>query len=154
MTITPEEEIVIGAVQADPMRHAHTVFDLIHTHEGAGTRGIDPLIVERHRSSMIEAVLEVAENILAAEVKIPLPAKVVGTRTMFARGRVQNAISQFLYHTHMAMIEAGLSSDAQRVPLAPSRAMFAAALADEVLAKIRSRSPEAVNDLEQRAVAA
>lgn len=152
--ITPEEAVVIAMVDAAPLAHAHAVFDLIHTHEGAGTRGIDPMIVERHRRQVTDAILANATAILGAEVGLVLPARVTRGRRVFARGRIQTAIAQLLHHTHLAMIEAGLSTRRQMVALAAPRAMFAAEIASDILRIVQERDPDIVDDLERRSVAA
>lgn len=148
-----EELAIVAMVDADPLAHAAAVFDLIHTHEGAGTRGIDPMIVARHRDAVTAAILANAEAILDAEVETVLPTNVIGGRRLFARGRIQTAIAQLLHHTHLAMIEEGLCTRRHMGPLAAGRAMFAAEIASDVLALAQERHPATVDDLERRSVA-
>jgi len=151
--MSAEELVVVAMVDADPLAHAGLVFDLIHTHEGAGTRGIDPVIVARHRDAVTDAIVANAEAILSAEVETVLPANVVGGRRIFARGRIQSAIAQLIHHTNLAMIEEGLCTRRHMVPLAAARAMFAAEIASDVLAIAQARHSETVDDLERRSVA-
>lgn len=148
------DSVMAMIVNADPLVHAGVVFDLIHTHEGAGDRGIDPIIVERHRETVTAAIIAHSEIILRAPVDVCIPATIAMAQRVFSRSRIQASISMLLHHTHLAMVTAGLSSNHQRIALAPTRSMFAAALADNVLSNIERISPAIIQDLEQRSIAA
>ena len=146
--------VAASHVMADPTRHAGLVFDLIHAHESATTRMIDPMVVDRHRVGMLDTIAEIGPKAMASPVTHAMPANVVGAGDRLGRGRVQTMIAQVVHFAHLAMMDAGLStSDAMR-PLAAGQAMFAAALADEAYTSLINMTPEAIADYQRRAIAA
>lgn len=146
------EDVVARLVERDPLRHAGIVHDLIFDRERGSRRALDPHLLKRHGRTISMTMEEIGEEIMRAEVLVPVPKSIPAP--VLSRSRAQNAIALIIEHTHAKMIEMGIASSEDRPALAVARAMFAAALAEENRDAIRAAHPGVVEDYEIRAKAA
>ena len=101
---------------AHPLAHAALVHDLVHDRTGLPRRGLDPMILARHREMVLRDLTEVVTTLAADGLGVSAAA--------------QQAVSHAIHIAHQDLVRLGhLATDGDAGALAGGRMLFAAAMA-------------------------